>query len=363
MLQNLWIRTPPRAEQHCTTWVWQPSTTHCWFVAHATGTRSRADRVVGYTTPAPTPPPPALPYTIWVTQYGRDTLRLRIGPAGAQAPIATPVGAVLPNPLGDAAKTISWSSNSRGGSSDDGVVSIANGALRATIDGAGMVAFAASAAGAAPRALLTLASVAVGESTSTGNISGYYAMRTTWTSEESEKLWGLGERAQSTLDNKGRVIDFKTDQHNTRWTIPFLLSSKKYGFFWNHPGWGGVDMSAANATAWSAIAAKQLDVLVYAPSGTASGASPYADLTARHCAGPLGFFGGPDKPWEFLHRETPQNLRNVSETRHREPIMPNQNWVWDSKPAKHSIYATCVLDEKGLQRCHARASQRAWGAG
>ena len=175
-------------KERCTTWVWQPSTTHCWFIAHATGTTSREDRVVGGAPAPPPPPPPPPPHTIWVTQYGTDTLRLRIG-FGIN-PIATPIGAVLPNPLGPAAKTISWTTSSTA------VVNIENGALRASISSGGMVVFAG--AGAEP--LLTLASVAISESTSTGNITGYYSMSTTWLSEKSEKLWGMGERATKTLN-------------------------------------------------------------------------------------------------------------------------------------------------------------------
>ena len=258
-------------KERCTTWVWQPSTTHCWFIAHATGTTSREDRVVGGAPAPPPPPPPPPPHTIWVTQYGTDTLRLRIG-FGIN-PIATPIGAVLPNPLGPAAKTISWTTSSTA------VVNIENGALRASISSGGMVVFAG--AGAEP--LLTLASVAISESTSTGNITGYYSMSTTWLSEKSEKLWGMGERATKTLNLKGEQISFENDQTNTHWTVPFLISSKQYGMFWNHPGWGGVDMTNDNTTVWSAIAAKQLDVFIYAPSATTqSKVSPYADLTTRY---------------------------------------------------------------------------------
>ena len=57
------------------------------------------------------------------------------------------------------------------------------------------------------------------------------------------------------LDNKGLAIDFQTDQHNTKITIPFLVSSRQYGFVWNHPGWGGVDL-AEQETVWTATMAR-----------------------------------------------------------------------------------------------------------
>ena len=54
-------------------------------------------------------------------------------------------------------------------------------------------------------------------------------------SDAGEKLWGLGERMTDQLNNKGLLIDFKADQKNTHITIPFLMSSRKYGCFWCVP--------------------------------------------------------------------------------------------------------------------------------
>ena len=80
--------------------------------------------------------------------------------------------------------------------------------------------------------------------------------------QADERIWGLGERMTGSLDNKGQVIDFKSEQRNTRITIPFAVSSKRVGVFFNNPGWGGVDLSAADTTVWSSVLAKQLDLCV-----------------------------------------------------------------------------------------------------
>jgi alpha-glucosidase (family GH31 glycosyl hydrolase) len=45
--------------------------------------------------------------------------------------------------------------------------------------------------------------------------AGYYAWNLTVRSTTDEKLWGLGERMTSQLNNKGLNIDFRADQTNT----------------------------------------------------------------------------------------------------------------------------------------------------
>ena len=52
----------------------------------------------------------------------------------------------------------------------------------------------------------------------------------------------LGQQQHGLLDQKGCVIDLI--QRNTEVTIPFLLSSRGYGFLWNNPAVGRVELGA-----------------------------------------------------------------------------------------------------------------------
>jgi hypothetical protein len=56
----------------------------------------------------------------------------------------------------------------------------------------------------------------------------YYQYNLTMLSDGGERMWGMGEAMTDQLDNKGLLIDFRERQHNTRWTIPMLFSSKEY---------------------------------------------------------------------------------------------------------------------------------------
>lgn len=76
---------------------------------------------------------------------------------------------------------------------------------------------------------------------------------------EGEHFYGLGQEAHDLFDLKGAVLDLC--QQNTKSTIPFVISSKGYGFLWNNPAIGRVEFGTSR-TRWVAEAASQLDYLV-----------------------------------------------------------------------------------------------------
>ncbi len=53
-----------------------------------------------------------------------------------------------------------------------------------------------------------------------------------WLAADSESLYGLGQMQLGTVDIKGYDLDFW--QHNTNIVVPFLVSSKGYGIFWDN---------------------------------------------------------------------------------------------------------------------------------
>jgi alpha-D-xyloside xylohydrolase len=96
--------------------------------------------------------------------------------------------------------------------------------------------------------------------------------------DPGERLYGLGQHQHGLLDQKGCVIDLV--QRNGEVCIPFLLSSRGYGFLWNNPAVGRVEL-AANGTRWVAEAARQIDYWITAGEGPAEILAHYADATGH----------------------------------------------------------------------------------
>ncbi len=95
---------------------------------------------------------------------------------------------------------------------------------------------------------------------------------------EGERLYGLGQHQHGLLDQKGAVVELI--QRNTEVSIPFVISSRNYGFLWNNPAVGRVEL-ATNETRWVAEATPQLDYWITAGSGPAEIMEHYADVTGH----------------------------------------------------------------------------------
>ena len=111
--------------------------------------------------------------------------------------------------------------------------------------------------------------------TATGN--GYHYIEQSFAAYEGEQLFGLGQHTHGRLDQKGIVLDLV--QRNAEVSIPFVVSSRGYGFLWNNPAVGRVELGAT-ATRWVANSARQIDYWITA--GTpAQIASRYAGVTGH----------------------------------------------------------------------------------
>jgi alpha-D-xyloside xylohydrolase len=94
---------------------------------------------------------------------------------------------------------------------------------------------------------------------------------------EGERLFGLGQRTHGRLDQKGMSLDLI--HRNSEVSIPFILSNRGYGFLWNNPAVGHVEL-ATNRTRWVADATRQIDYWITAgqPAGILA---RYADVTGH----------------------------------------------------------------------------------
>ncbi|MFW5981268.1 MAG: TIM-barrel domain-containing protein, partial [bacterium] len=92
------------------------------------------------------------------------------------------------------------------------------------------------------------------------SLSGeHYKVEVLFEAPEDERIYGLGQHQNSYLDQKGCSIDLV--QNNGEVAIPFMVSSYKYGFLWNNPAIGRVEL-ARNCSRWTAEETKQIDYFV-----------------------------------------------------------------------------------------------------
>lgn len=106
----------------------------------------------------------------------------------------------------------------------------------------------------------------------------YFEVQVRFKAYEDERLYGLGHHQHGRLDQKGCVIDLV--QFNTETSVPFLLSSRGYGFLWNNPAVGRVELGR-NVTRWTALATWQLDYWITAGATPAVILEHYADATGH----------------------------------------------------------------------------------
>jgi len=113
--------------------------------------------------------------------------------------------------------------------------------------------------------------------------AGLYRIEQRFAAYDDERFYGLGQHGHGRFDQKGLVLDLV--QRNGEVTIPFAVSSRGYGFLWNNPAVGRVEL-AANATRWVADRARQIDYWITTAESPAGIMAQYADATGHAPAFP-----------------------------------------------------------------------------
>jgi alpha-D-xyloside xylohydrolase len=202
-----------------------------------------------------------------IEPWGRDALRVRATRGGE-----------LPEPLGaDGALLDVASPKPEVEVGDDGA-SITNGLLRARLDADGSLRFERSDDG---RPLLAEHDPHFVDPRARHyghRPDGYWRVEAAFTAHEDERLYGLGQQQHGRLDQKGCVIDLV--QRNTQVAVPFLLSSRGYGFLWHSPAVGRVEL-ADNGTRWVAEASRGLDYWITTADSPAGILERYSAVTGR----------------------------------------------------------------------------------
>ena len=159
----------------------------------------------------------------------------------------------------------------------DEQASIKNGALKAEIDALGTVRFLNDATGEELIAE-TWQRFPQPERRFKSLGSNLFRSQIKFRAYDDERFYGLGQRKHGKLDQKGCVIDLL--QLNSKVCIPFLLSNRGYGFLWNNPAVGRVELGQ-NHTRWIAEATAKLDYWITLGDTPAQIVERYVDATGH----------------------------------------------------------------------------------
>jgi alpha-D-xyloside xylohydrolase len=110
------------------------------------------------------------------------------------------------------------------------------------------------------------------------NKGGLWHIDIRFKSQEGERFYGLGQHTHGFLDQKGCVIELI--QRNTQVSIPFMVSNLGYGFLWNNPALGRVELGR-DVTHWVAEATRQVDYYLTSGESYAEIMENYADATGH----------------------------------------------------------------------------------
>ena len=91
------------------------------------------------------------------------------------------------------------------------------------------------------------------------HLGGDYALTVTFEGQDGERIFGMGQYQEEILDWKGCTLELA--HRNSQASVPFLISSRGYGFLWHNPAIGQVSFGK-NRTTWHAESTKQMDYWV-----------------------------------------------------------------------------------------------------
>lgn len=160
---------------------------------------------------------------------------------------------------------------------EEGGASISNGAITATVSPEGSIRFSNTDNGAELLAEKEpVRATRIPPRYFKAVPGDLFHLEARFLSYDGERFYGLGQHQHGLLDQKGCTIELI--QRNTEVSIPFLFSSRGYGFLWHNPAIGRVELGY-NETRWVAEATPQLDYWITSGATPAEIMEHYADAT------------------------------------------------------------------------------------
>ncbi len=95
---------------------------------------------------------------------------------------------------------------------------------------------------------------------------------------DDEMIFGMGQYQERHMNKKGAVLELA--HRNSQASVPFFVSSRGYGFFWNNPAIGTATFGT-NKTEWYARSSRKLDYFITAGDTPAEIEEQYSLATGR----------------------------------------------------------------------------------
>ncbi len=206
-------------------------------------------------------------HKLWIGPWGKNGLRVQANLAGAPLDLPQALLERPAVPSGELEMSV-----------DPSGASIRNGSIKAAIAPNGRLQFFNALTGSVLVEEPSLPYYAPPNRHFKPRDGRLYQIEAWFAAKEGERFFGLGQHQHGHLDNKGCVIDLQ--QRNTEIAIPFMVSNRGYGFLWNNPGVGRVELGA-NATRWVAYGSQQLDYYIVCGDSYAEILKRYADATGH----------------------------------------------------------------------------------
>ncbi len=204
--------------------------------------------------------------TVQIEPWGHDSLRVR-------STVSTEIRDGLLNILLPPADTDVQITIGEGGAI------IRNGAITASVSPEGLIRFSNTASGTELLAeQQPVRATRLPSRSYKAAHSDLFHLEVRFRAYDGERFYGLGQHQHGRLDQKGCTIDLI--QRNTEVSIPFLFSSRGYGFLWHNPAIGRVELGY-NETRWVAEATPQLDYWISAGATPAEVMEHHADATGH----------------------------------------------------------------------------------
>lgn len=109
-------------------------------------------------------------------------------------------------------------------------------------------------------------------------LGGLYKATVTFEPNPGEKIFGMGQRQMEYLNIMGCELELA--QRNSQANIPFFLSNRGYGFFWNNPAYGWATF-AKNLTRFTAEVTDVIDYWITVGDSPAQIVEQYTDVVGR----------------------------------------------------------------------------------
>ncbi len=95
---------------------------------------------------------------------------------------------------------------------------------------------------------------------------------------DAERIYGMGQYQDKILNKKGTTLELA--HRNCQASIPFMISSRGYGFLWNNPAIGKATFGT-NVTEWTAESTKKIDYYITTGDKPADILERYADVAGK----------------------------------------------------------------------------------